>query len=117
MDFRIALLATSAVALVTGASATAAPVKKHHHVERSANAQLLEEVKALRAEVEDLRSKVDTTVSSQGEATARINATQTQVQETQAQVQAVQTQVATVPRHDEGAGGDADRRCCSERTP
>lgn len=97
MNHRIALLATSAVALVTSVSASAAPVKKHHHVAKTANAQLLEEVKALREEVADLRSKVDATASNQGEATARINATQAQVQEAQAQVQAVQTQAATVP--------------------
>ena len=96
MNIRIALLATSAVALVTS-GATAAPTKKHHRPQRSANAQLLDEVKALRAEVENLKARVDTTASTQGETTARINATQAQAQETQAQVQAVQTQVATVP--------------------
>ena len=90
MNMRVKLLATAAATSFLATGAYAAPAKKHHAARApSANAALLEEVKALRAEVDELKSKVDTTSSMQAETVAQVN-------NTQAQVQNVQTQVAAV---------------------
>jgi hypothetical protein len=96
MKIRFILLATVAGALATG-GAQAATKHKHHPAANSANTQLLEEVKALRAEVESLRAKVDTNSSVTAATAAQVSTTQSQVAATQAEVQAVQTQVAATP--------------------
>jgi hypothetical protein len=89
MDIRCKLLAGAALATLAAGAAQAASPKKHHAAP-SANQQLLDEVRALRAEVSTLRAKVDATSST------AVN-TQAQVVATQAQVQQVQTQVAAAP--------------------
>ena len=92
MNMRIKLLATVAAGsfLVSGGYAT--PAKKHreHAAQSTANQQLLNEVKELRAEVQELRGKVDSQSTEQAE-------TQQQIDAARSQIQAVQTQVATVP--------------------
>ena len=91
MNMRVKLLATAAATSLLVTGGYAAPAKKHHAAHRapSANAELLEEVKALRAQVDELRAKVDTTSSMQAETVAQVNNTQAQVQSVQTQVQAV----------------------------
>ena len=92
MTIRITLLATAAAGSLIATGAYAAPAKKHHaaaHRAPSANSELLQEVKELRAQVEELRAKVDTTSSIQAETVAQVNTTQAQVANVQTQVQAV----------------------------
>jgi hypothetical protein len=85
MDFRMKLLATAAATTLLATGSHAAPIRKHRAP--SANAELLQEVKALRQQVEELRARVEMTSTAQA-------ATVAQVTSTQAQVQSVQTQVA-----------------------
>ena len=102
MNIRIKLLATVAASSLLASAGHAAPAKKHHTrkahpAAASANHELLEEVRALRAQVESLQAKVDTQGSAQTATQDQIQSTQSQVQAVQAKVDATQTQVAAVP--------------------
>jgi hypothetical protein len=93
MKTRIALLAAVAANSIVLSGAHAAPAKHHAVAKRSgssANAELLEQVKALQAQVQAMRAEMDAQKASQA-------TTQEQVQATQTQIQQVQTQVAATP--------------------
>jgi hypothetical protein len=98
MKIRAVLLATATAHVLLAGAAEAAP-RKHARpaAAKSANAQLLEEVKALRAEVTSLRNEVETQKTAQRATTARVEDTQSALQSTQTQVQAVQAQVVSTP--------------------
>jgi hypothetical protein len=98
MKIRTALLAAAAANSLIAMGAQAATTTKHkRHPAPSANQQLLEQVKALKAEVETLKSEVETQKTAQTTTYSQLQSTQSQVEATQTQVQAVQTQVAATP--------------------
>ncbi len=94
MNIRAVLLTTVAATSVLTGTANAAPAKKHHAAARSANQELLEEVRSLRSEVENLRQQVNEQTSAQVNTQHQVASTTAQVQTTAAQVDAVQAQVA-----------------------
>jgi hypothetical protein len=93
MNIRVYMLATAAASSLIAGTAQAAPAKKHHAHAASANQQLLEEVKALRAEVEGLKEKVNAQDTAQATTQQQIESAQTQAQAASSEAQAVQAQV------------------------
>jgi hypothetical protein len=97
MNLRAVLLATVAATSMLAGTAHAAPAKKHHAATRSANQELLEEVRSLRSEVENLKQQMNEQTSAQINTQHQVATTSAQAQTTAAQVEAVQAQVASTP--------------------
>jgi hypothetical protein len=97
MNLRAVLLATVAATSMLAGTAHAAPAKKHHAAARSANQELLQEVRSLRSEVENLKQQMNEQTSAQVTTQHQVATTTAQVQSTAAQVEAVQAQVASTP--------------------
>ena len=102
MTIRMALYATVATSALIATGATAAPAKHHKHaVAKRAvaapNGELLEEVRALRAQVASLQSRVDTQTGNTQASAAQLASTQARIDAVQAKVDATDTQVAAIP--------------------
>jgi nucleoid-associated protein YgaU len=97
MDIRTKLLVATATGALLASGAQAAPAKKHHTAAKSsANAELLEEVRALRAQVNEMKQRLDVQESAQVNTQEAATAAQTQAAAAAAQAQAAQTQAAAV---------------------
>lgn len=103
MTIRMALCATVAASALIATGAVAAP--KHHarkHVAEkkvvaSPNAELLEEVRALRAQVAALQGRVDSQNGDTQASAAQLATTQARIDAVQAKVDANDTKVAAIP--------------------
>ena len=102
MTVRMALCATVAVGALIASGATAETVKhvhKHSAAKKPAaspNNELLQEVRALRAQVESLQGRLDGQTTAQQTTQAQVQSAQTQIQAVQDKVSANDTQVAAI---------------------
>lgn len=103
MTIRMALCATVAASALIATGAAAAPTKhaRNHaaakKAEASPNAELLQEVRELKAQVETLRGRLDSQTSDQQASVAQIQSTQAKIDAVQAKVDATDTKVAAIP--------------------
>ncbi len=102
-QFKLLLCAGAAVGALVATDASAAVKHKKHTVTRttttrpSANAELLEEVRDLKAQVASLKSRVDSQTGDSQTNLAQLQSTQARIDAVQAKVDATDTKVAAIP--------------------
>ena len=101
MKIRLALYATVGTAALLATGAVAAPAHKKHSAPRAAaaapNRELMNEVRALKAQVEALQSRLDGTTTTQAATASQTQSMQTQLSAVQQKVDANDARIVALP--------------------